>query len=282
MKDNPNALGKLLLVHNEHAHPVISSLGPLHGIERGTWQLKNAFANLGLSVVRLENPSKQLLEAVIEVLSSPQSPDTYPQSYRYFFFYTTGHGADRVFFTKDGSVSYYDVVDSFKKNQTFVQKYFIFDSCHGSGLDRRLKYPNGDEILPNVPELNPGHENRIIYATTAGTTAWGPGEGHLRISFMTMFMIKLLAEPISFDELIRRLQETVPLEVKKRDPSKKQYPTSHDATSTTINLSEERNRKSKYTESIFSWREASGDLGHIFVVLPKFGQSSFSLNLQII
>ena len=241
---NPDALGIALVVHNERVHEVIPNLEHLDGIENGTSQLKNGFANNGLAVVRLENPSKQLLEAVIQTISSNESPVKFTLSYRYFFFYTTGHGADRVFFTYDGSISYYDVIESFTNTQRFVQKYFFFDCCRFSGLDRRSEYPNGDRILPFVPQIITHPENRIIFATTGGATAWGPGEGP-RVSYMTKTMVELLPQPITLDELIRCLQSEVHLTVKKGDPSKDQHPTSRDATSNTINLSEERNQKSE-------------------------------------
>ena len=241
---NPDALGIVLVVHNECVHEVIPNLIPLYGIENGTSQLKNVFANLGLAVVRLENPSKQLLEAVIQTISSNESPVKFPLLYRYFFFYTTGHGADRVFFTYDGSISYYDVIESFTNTQRYVQKYFFFDCCRYSGLDRRSVYPNGDRILPYVPQIITHPENRIIFTSTSDATVWSLSEGP-RVSFMTKTMIKLLPQPITLDELIRCLQKDVHLAVKEVDPSKDQHPTSQDATSNTINLSEERNQKSE-------------------------------------
>ena len=238
---NPDALGIVLMAHNERAHEVIHvrNLYPLDGIENVTLQLKNVFANLGLAVVRLENPSKQLLEAVIQAISSNESPVKFPLSYRYFFFYTTGHGADRVFFTYDGSISYYDVIESFTNTQRFVQKYFFFDCCRFSGLDRRSEYPNGDRILPFVPQIITHPENRIIFSSTDGAIGWGPGEG-LGVSYMTRTMVKLLAEPLTLDELIRRLQKDVHFIIKKGDPTRYR-----DAIWNTINLSEERNQKSE-------------------------------------
>lgn len=215
--DNPRAHGIVLLIHNEDVHPEMpdrTNLSTLQGIENGTRDLKNCFANLGLAVVRLENPPKELLRAVIEVTSEThflpsQPPIEYPQSYRYLFFYTTGHGANRVFFTKDGSVAYYDVVIPFRKNKRFQQiKYFFFDCCRSLRIDDHSLYPNNDKVMPDVPELDLQHGECIIYATTGYSEAWGPGEG---VSHMTLEMIKLLRirEQLSLDELVTRLRESV-------------------------------------------------------------------------
>lgn len=155
IKDNPRALGIVLLSHHRRVPENVDTddLDPLGGIENGTKELKEAFTCLGLAVVRLEDPPKALMMAVIEVMSSSktqhlpsQPPIRYPLSCRRFFFYTTGHGANRYFYMKDGSYPYYDVVHAFRNNRTFQEKYFFFDNC------RSLRIEDG--ILQDVPELN--------------------------------------------------------------------------------------------------------------------------------
>ena len=246
IEDNPRANGIVLLVHNEDVHPEMpnrSGLQHLRGIENGTKALKNGFGKRGLAVVPLKNPSKQLLKAVIELTSEtqllPSQPAIrYPQSYRYFFFYTTGHGANRVFFTKDGSFAYYDVVIPFRKSERFKQiKYFFFDCCRSLRIDDHGLYPNNDRVIPNVPEVDLQHGECITYAATGCSKAWGPGGG---VSFMTLEMIKLLGERLSLDELITRLREKVHKEARKI-----QCPATFSAVTETVNLWSELNEASE-------------------------------------
>ena len=69
VKENPDAQGIVLLAHSEKA-PAKELLEPLCGIEIGTKQLSDVFADLGLAVVHLGNPQKAFLNAVVKVMSS--------------------------------------------------------------------------------------------------------------------------------------------------------------------------------------------------------------------
>ena len=221
VKANPNALGIALVVSHQDVHPDIAwkpsqsdeenkcqkRLDSLPGIERGAQQLEEAFTMCGLTVVRLENPTKRELLAVIRAMNLDKSNPMaikYPASYRYFIFYTTGHGANRVFFTKDGSVSYHEVYDLY---QGFLhQRYFFFDCCRSNRLDPLSLYPNGDRVIPPCLDFLIDPYNCVIYATVSGHQAVGPGDG---ISYMTLKMVGLLKKEIPMNEVLSCLQEEV-------------------------------------------------------------------------
>ena len=228
VEDNPNALGFAFIVSHQNVHPSISyiptvsgeencvhnRLCPLPGINDGAHSLEESFTLCGIAVLRLDNPTKSLLLSVIKVLNLPtEDPKSikFPKSYRFSFFYTTGHGANRVFFTKDGSVSYKDVYNLYNDHSGFLeQRYFFFDNCRSIRLDNMSMYPNGDHLIPSFPEISPG--NRMIFAAVSGNMAWGPkGEG---VSFMTKKMIVLLKEKISLDEMLIRLRKEIAKEVR--------------------------------------------------------------------
>ncbi len=254
---NPNAFGIALIVSNQNVHPKIAyipslsekqnkcqkRLNSLHGIENGAQQLEEAFTMRGLTVIRLENPTKKQLFSVIRAMALDRTDPMaieYPASYRYFFFYTTGHGANRVFFTKDGSVLYQEVYDLY---QSFLhQRYFFFDCCRSIRLDSLSMYPNGDHIMPPCPDF-PLSNNRVIFATLSGDQACGPqGEG---VSFMTKKMVALLKKEIPMDKVLARLHEELPKEVMEKTGQTQQV-MNVDSTPTRIDLWQEQKQASEF------------------------------------
>lgn len=258
---NPNALGIVLLASHQDVHHTIAyrpdlsdeqnkeenRLQPLKAIEKGAQKLEEAFTMCGLAVVRVENPSKSFLIALMKVLSSMKTSRAVikcPELYRYFFFYTTGHGANRVFFTKDGSISYQDVYNTF---QGFLsQRYFFFDCCRSCRLDPISLYPNGDKVIPTCPEFTIDPHNRIIFATASGMKSWGPiREGtDESISYMTEMIKCLLQKRLSMDQLLSQLHKKLP-ELVKEETGEEQYVLNVDCTPTRINLWEEQKKRSK-------------------------------------
>ena len=157
------------------------------------------FTSLGLAVVYLCNPGRELLKAVISVMSSSTE---YPESYKNFVFYATGHGADRWFYTEDGLVAYNDVVDKFQQENcgmNFQQRFFFFDCCrsHRQGMNM---------YHPLKPEFNLTPESRIMYATISGEKSWGE-DG---VSFMTRRMIEALPRSESMDQVFREVTKGIP------------------------------------------------------------------------
>ena len=217
IKENPRAFGIVLLAHHRDAPPSVKLL-PLCGIENGTKELYDAFTALGLAVVRLKNPSTEYFKAVMKVMASHRLENPlyyiqYPASYKLFFFYTTGHGARRAFFTKDCAVAFWTVYDHFQG--IFEQRYFFLDCCRNVHLDDISLFQDqaGTSELPDIPGNN-GYikaGNKIVYATLDCKTSWGPGGG---VSFMTKKMILLLKKNISIDEIISKLKDEVPEKVK--------------------------------------------------------------------
>lgn len=186
----------MLLVHNQDA-PSWCELEPHIGIENGTKELKDGWANLGLAVLRLENPSEMLLRAVIAVLSrqSPHPPIQYPKMYKYFFFFTTGHGASESFYTKDGYVSFCDVVNSFRNELPFRSCFYWFDCCRSQDLR-----------IPKSILLEPEFGECIVYSTMEKSDSWGPdGE----VSFLAKELIRQLEEDCSMNEMIESLKDKV-------------------------------------------------------------------------
>ena len=225
-------------------------LQSLDGIKTGTDRLYDCFTNLGLAVVRLENPSTQEIKAVMKIMSSPvhqldpKYRITYPPSYKLFFFYTTGHGARRVFFTKDCAVAYSTVYELFQG--LFVQRYFFFDCCRCVRLDDISLYADqeGHRELPEIPGHGIQAGNKIVYATLDGRKAYGPATGPDKgVSFMTLKMIDLLKQQISIDEIINKLVKDLPKEVELF-----QQPMSVDAASLDYKLFAKRDKES---ESIY-------------------------------
>ena len=241
IKDNPRAFGTVLLAHHQDA-PSSVELSSLCGIEKGTDKLYDAFTALGLAVVRLKNPSTEYFKAVMKVmashehqLSDPLYNIKYPASYKYFFFYTTGHGARRAFFTKDCAIAYSTVYDQFQG--LFEQRYFFFDCCRDILVDDISLFQDqtGTSELPDIPGNNGCIKagNKIVFATLDCKTSWGPGGG---VSYMTEEMILLLQENLSIDEMISRLKAKLPV--------KHQQPMLVD-TAPDVNLMELRNQSSK-------------------------------------
>lgn len=258
----PRASGPVLLAHHQDVHSSITwikehseeqnrnegRLKPLNGIEDGTNKLNEAFTNLALAVVRLENPSTVLFKAVMKVMASPKYPlvgkeskynISYPTSYKYLFFYTTGHGARRVFFTKDGAIPYHMVYDQFQN--LFVQRYFFFDCCRSVRLDDCCIYVDKDEI-PEIPGSNIKAGNKIIYATLDGETSWGPGDG---VSFMTLKMCNCLKEEAYIDQMITRLKNELPKYIEVQAKNITQQPMLIDA-APDVNLVDIMNKKGKF------------------------------------
>ena len=200
IKNNPRAVGIVLLAHHRDA-PSSVKLPPLSGIEKGTKKLYKALTALGLAVVRLKNPSTEFFKAVLKVMASHEHPlqnplynIKYPPSYQYFFFYTTGHGARRAFFTKDCAIAYWTVYDHFQG--LFEQRYFFFDCCRNVHLGDISLYQDQEKTgdLPDIPGHNIKAGNKVIYATLDCELSWGPGGG---VSSMTWKMIELFQENIS-------------------------------------------------------------------------------------
>ena len=208
LKRNPYALGIALLSHHQYA-PASTGLKPLRGIETGTARLYDCFTNLRFAVVRLENPSTEEIKAVMKIMSSPShqlNPKyriTYPLSYKYFIFYTTGHGARRVFFTKDGAVAYSTVYKQFQ--DLFVQRYFFFDCSRNVRLDDISLFVDqeGDKTLPEIPGHSIQVGNEIFYATH---DAVSPDSG---LSFMTSKLIDLHTKEMSIEEMVKKLKKEV-------------------------------------------------------------------------
>ena len=256
VKANPNALGIALIVSHKTVHPDIAylsslsveenrlqkRLSSLSEIEHGAQQLEAAFTMCGLAVARLENPAKRELLTVIKAMTLNRADPMaieYPASYQYLFFYTTGHGANRVFFTKDGSVSYQEVCDLY---QGFLhQRYFFFDCCRSVRFDSLSMYPNGDLVIPPCPDFSIDHNNRIIYATVSGHQAFASEEG---VSFMTKKMVVLLKKQIPMDKVLSRLQEELPKELKDATGLNQQV-INIDATSSRIHLWQKQKQASK-------------------------------------
>ena len=257
---NPNALGISLIVSHQDVHPDIAysqsqsmeenrrqkRLNSLEGIEHGAQQLEEAFTMRGLTVVRLVNPTKKELFAVIRAMTLDRADPMaieYPASYKYFFFYTTGHGANKVFFTKDGSISYQEVYDLY---QGFLrQRYFFFDCCRSNRLDSLSVYPNGDHVIPPCPDFSLSHNNRVIFATLSGHQACGPqGEG---VSFMTKKMVVLLKKQIPMDKVLARLHEELPKEVKEKTGQFQQV-MNVDSTPRRIDLWQEQKQACEFCE----------------------------------
>ncbi len=257
MKANPKALGIALVVSHKDVHPDIAytplqsveenscqkRLNSLPGIEHGAKQLKKAFKMCGLAVIRIENPSKKFLFAIMRAMNLDKSDPMaikYPASYQYLFFYTTGHGADLVFFTKDGSVSYQDVYNLY---QGFLhQRYFFFDCCRSIRRDSMSLYPNGDRVIPSCPEFTISRNNCIIFATVSGHQAWGPGEG---VSFMTKKMVALLKKQKSMNDVLSCLKAEISKEVQDSFGNSQQVVVV-DATPSIINLWEEQKQASEF------------------------------------
>ena len=223
-------------------------LQSLDGIKTGTDQLYDCFTNLGLAVVRLENPSTQEIKAVMKIMSSPvrqldpKYRVTYPPSYELFFFYTTGHGACRVFFTKDCAVAYSTVYELFQG--LFEQRYFFFDCCRCVRLDDISLYADqeGHRELLEIPGHGIRAGNKIVYATLDGKTAYGPDTGSNKgVTLMTLKMIKLLKQQISLDEMINKLIKDLP------QKNLLQQPMSVDAASLDYKLFAKRDEKSEFT-----------------------------------
>ncbi len=225
VKDNPNALGFAVVVSHQDVHPDLAYISTqskeanarqnrlcsLTGIDAGAKSLENSLTMCGLTVLRRDNPTKSFLFAIIKALNLPgEDPMSikFPKSYRYSFFYTTGHGANKVFFTKDGSVSYQDVYNLYNEFGGFLsQRYFFFDNCRSSRLDERSLYPNENHVIPPCPELIISPGNRMICASASGCMAWGPkGEG---VSFMTKKMAVLLKKKIPLNDVLSRLLEEI-------------------------------------------------------------------------
>ncbi len=245
VKASPNALGMALVVSHQDVHSS-QRLDSLAGIDCGAQQLEEAFTMCGLAVVRLVNPTKRELLAVIRAMildrADPMAIE-YPASYKYFFFYTTGYGANKVFFTKDGTILYQEVYDLY---QGFLhQRYFFFDCCRSNRLDSQSMYPNVDRVIPPCPDFSLSHNNRVIFGTLSGHQACGPqGEG---ISFMTKKMVVLLKKPIPMDKVLARLHEELPKEVKEKTGQFQQV-MNVDSTPRRIDLWQEQKQACEFCE----------------------------------
>ena len=217
LKRNRYALGIALLSHHQYA-PASTKLKPLGGIKTGAAQLYDCFTNLRFAVVRLENPSTEEIKAVMKIMSSPfhqLNPKyriTYPLSYKYFIFYTTGYGARRVFFTKDGAVAYSTVYKQFQN--LFVQRYFFFDCCRNVQLDDISLFADqeADKTLPEIPGHNIQVGNEIFYATHDAVSS------DSGLSFMTSNLIDLYKKEMSIDEMMKKLKKEVSGKVRMEHP----------------------------------------------------------------
>ena len=229
VRKNPHALGLVLLVCNQDVPKEVEGLNPLYGIENGARALNDALNSLGLAVVHLEKPSATFLMAVIEALSSFTD---YPRSYSCFFSYITGHGANRVFYTHDGAVSYSNVVEPFKKT-SFAHKIYFFDCCRSVRLEGISLYDNDGQLHPH-PITDLAKENLIIYSTASGTKAYAKhGVGVVTDKFTRL----LLTMKKSLQDIIQQLRRELPEGI--------ELPSSHDRTSKPIYWYEDRAKASE-------------------------------------
>ena len=244
LKANPKARGVGLLVHNQDA-PQDIGLPPLYGIETGTTELHTKQTLLDLAVIRLENPSTKLFKAVVDEMTSQSCREMYsadPETFKYFVFYSTGHGTKQGFFTKDGAISYSFVYEKFQG--LFQQRYFFFDCCRSKLKDR--KDHSKMTLFPGITDRDiPGHDiqagNMIVYATLNEDRSWGPGGG---VSFMTLKMIELFKQNLSIDMMVIKLKEQVSCEVINPETGKQQQPLMISGTQLEVNLMKERDQAS--------------------------------------
>ena len=122
----------------------------------------------------------------------------YPECYKSFIFYVTGHGADKWFYTEDGSVAYSEVVNRFHQQRNFKQRFFFFDCC-------RSHREGASHSQVSKPECTLRQDSRIMYATISGEQSWGK-DG---ISSMTREMIKALPESETMEEVFRKVTNNI-------------------------------------------------------------------------
>jgi len=242
----PNAIGIAVIAHHRDVPDNIAysperenGLLPLEGIELGTLQLKRSLDSLNIAVIRLDNPTRLLLLALLEALTSRNAPP----SYKYFFFYTTGHGARSIFYTKDASVSYMEVYTPFKNGiDTFKQRYFFFDCCKAFRIDPPARNVSVTSFgsgmrLNDFPENHIGPKDYIVYATTTGDAAYGPGQG---VSFMIAEMTKLLFTDRSIQGIASQVKGNL---------ADRQVATHHIGTAHSVNLIREKAKGDLYSNS---------------------------------
>ena len=176
-------------------------LKPLVGLDECSLALQRSLNKINVAVIRQKNPSKNYLLSVTNVLSTQIAP---PESVQYFFVYIIGHGANRVFFTKDGSIAYSELYQQFQQNRAwFRQRFFFFDCCRSFRVDTLSLSPNRTGAAPSFPDLNVDRNDCIVFSTTSGNQSFGPCDGG---SFMAREMTELLLTDNSMHTIISNLE----------------------------------------------------------------------------
>ena len=193
-------------------------------------------------MIWLENPTSDDLTAVVEYLSSDEAARKYPESYKYFVSYYTGHGNIHTFYTENGSFSYESIGDIAHHLQnpkmvskcTFELFVHFFDCCRVVSGDMGM-YPDGKtaEPKPVHPETKMCRNAQFLYATSAGSWSFGEGGG---MSKMAETVIDLVGTPISLHQLAMELRRRI---------SDLTFP-SHDTALYDVILCEKRNERSKF------------------------------------
>lgn len=100
------------------------------------------FASLGYATYHVKNPSSAMIEALIQVLKEEIE---FPETYRRFFLYYTGHGTENCIVTHDGYVPINFLKQSLWPSHApklaEIPKILLFDCCRGT--------INGESVLEN-------------------------------------------------------------------------------------------------------------------------------------
>lgn len=153
-----NAVGLCIIISSESGFGIGS---PVRGIHQSGREFEEVFKMFGYATHHVRNPNRNALMGLYRSLATEI---TYPDSYKRFVFFYTGHGFSDHISLVDGDLSIQDIISNFWKSEvpdlSDIPKIFIFDCC-------RTDHPDGSLVRRSTTSFDAvaSYNIYVLYTT---------------------------------------------------------------------------------------------------------------------